>query len=607
MKKTYLAVLTAAGVALTACVSHTAPETTASEAPQTETAQTETALETASEAENSEIVTTLPQIDMTKWLYDKEKNIYYQTGLSYCENPTDENLETMGFFVPGDYFKATDNGDGTYTCEVNPDAKVGSYTAATAPIVVPVNTPGYASMDAPVNTSNSCGYGSIEDYTNNGIILAYAGARGRNEGAPAGVTDFKAAIRYTRYNKDLLPGNTDAIFTEGMSGGGAQSAILGASGDSALYDDYLEAIGAVSGVSDAVLGSMAWCPITGLDVADAAYEWNMGNTRTTLDEEEQNISNGLASQFAEYINSIGITDENGNVLTLEASDEGIFQAGSYYDYIKETVETSLDHFLADTEFPYTVEEKKMGPGGHGGRRGGAGADNQNGAPDGVDFAAIDNISRQNGETNAVTLSGTYETAQDYIDALNQPYSWVTYDETTNTVSITSVADFTKAMKAASKGMAAFDQLDASQGENTLFGYDDGNGAHFDAVLADLVTGTEYESAFQEDLAKTDSLGHTVTERVNMYTPLYYLLPSSEGYETSAPATYWRIRTGIAQGDTALCTEVNLALAAANYSDDTQVDFETVWGLGHTTAERTGDSTENFINWVAECMKKVTAQ
>lgn len=91
---------------------------------------------------------------------------------------------------------------------------------------------------------------------------------------------------------------------------------------------------------------------------------------------------------------------------------------------------------------------------------------------------------------------------------------------------------------------------------------------------------------------------------DMYTPLYYLLPSSEGYETSNTATYWRIRTGIAQGDTSLCTEVNLALAAENYSDDTQVDFETVWGLGHTMAERTGDSTENFINWVAECMKNI---
>ena len=68
MKKTYLAVLTAAGVALTACGSHTAPEATASEAPQTEAAQAENAKETASEAESSEIVTNLPQIDMPKGL-----------------------------------------------------------------------------------------------------------------------------------------------------------------------------------------------------------------------------------------------------------------------------------------------------------------------------------------------------------------------------------------------------------------------------------------------------------------------------------------------------------------------------------------------------------
>ena len=42
----------------------------------------------------------------------------------------------------------------------------------------------------------------------------------------------------------------------------------------------------------------------------------------------------------------------------------------HYNYIKETVETSLDHFLADTEFPYTVEEQKIGPGGMPGRHGG---------------------------------------------------------------------------------------------------------------------------------------------------------------------------------------------------------------------------------------------
>lgn len=28
-----------------------------------------------------------------------------------------------------------------------------------------------------------------------------------------------------------------------------------------------------------------------------------------------------------------------------------------------------------------------------------------------------------------------------------------------------------------------------------------------------------------------------------------------------------------------------------------VDFETVWGQGHTQAERTGNADSNFIEWV----------
>ena len=47
--------------------------------------------------------------------------------------------------------------------------------------------------------------------------------------------------------------------------------------------------------------------------------------------------------------------------------------------------------------------------------------------------------------------------------------------------------------------------------------------------------------------------------------------------------------------------MNLALALENHDSVASVDFETVWGAGHTQAERTGDSTENFISWVNECM------
>lgn len=309
--------------------------------------------------------TALAKIDMTKWQYNADDDVYWQVGLSYAATPADASYETMGIFVPGAYFTAVDNGDGTYTCAVNVAGAAGAYTAATAPFILPVNTPGYSAMSAPTDYSSSFGYGSVSDYTSEGIIVLFAGARGRDAGAPAGVTDFKAAIRYARYNADLLPGDLDSVFSLGMSGGGAQSALIGATGNNALYDPYLEAIGAVMTENDAVKGSMCWCPITNLDIADEAYEWNMGNTRSGLSEAEQGYSDGMALAFAEYINALGLTDAEGNTLTLEESENGIWQSGSYYDYVKRVIEESLEHFLEDNEFPYTASSNS-GFGGRGG-------------------------------------------------------------------------------------------------------------------------------------------------------------------------------------------------------------------------------------------------
>jgi hypothetical protein len=591
----------------------------------------ETTETTASAAASAAVTTTLSQIDPAKWQYNSDDDVYYQLGISYCEKPADSSYETLAVFVPGAYFTGTANSDGTYTVKLNTEAKVGSYTAATAPIVMPINTPGYMAQAALTD------YQSFTDYTSQGFVYVHAGCRGRDQGAPAGVTDLKAAIRYVRYNEGVIAGSMDSIFVFGMSGGGAQSAILGASGDSALYDPYLTAIGAVQGVSDAVAGSMDWCPVTNLDTADESYEWVLGGTRTGLTTEEQTISDSLAKAWADWVNAAGLKDADGNALTLSESDTGIYQAGSYYDTVKKAVETSLNNFLADTTFPYdssTASSGGMGMmGGMGGTRpsgalpsgsmpadattgatasASAGTDATTGATASAsagteasastDFSSIDNISRTTTSTTGVTISGTYATAQDYIDALNANGTWVTYDAASNTAAITSVADFCTAMKQASKGIGAFDQLDASQGENTLFGYGDGSGAHFDSILAGIVKGTDYESAFTTDLAKKDAVGNTVDVRVSMYTPLYYLLPSYAGYQTSTVAKYWRIRTGIDQGDTALTTELNLALALQNTSSVKSVDFASVWGLAHVMAERTGDSTTNFIQWVNDCMQ-----
>ena len=653
--------------------------------------QDRTQVETsATGVEETAVQSTLAKIDDTKWCYDETDDVYYQLGIAYCASPADADYEQLAIIVPAAYMQATANGDGTFTCSIDASAEVGGYTASTAPIVMPVNTPGYAAQ-APMTE-----YTSVAEYTDAGFVYVHAGCRGRDAGAPAGVTDLKAAIRYLRYTAGNLAGDTERIFSFGMSGGGAQSALLGVTGDSSLYDDYLAAIGAVEGVSDAVLGSQAWCPVTSLDSADEAYEWMMGNTRTDLSKEEQTISEELTTAYAAYINQLGLTDENGAPLTLEASADGRYQAGSYYDYLKEIIEESLNDFLADTSFPYDADAASshggrggMGTGGmghrdgtgQGGPEGGSAEDNAGGqgkmapqddtvgaaegrtspggsaennaggrgertpgndtvgaadgktssggsaegnangqgqmasgngmAPGGdeaeagsigaqTDFTAIDQIQRKE-NSSGVKISGTFETVQDYIDALNADGTWVNYDAATGTATITSIADFAAAVKVASKGIAAFDQLDASQGENTLFGYGDGTGAHFDATLADILEtiGADDAADYSDDLTRVDALGHSVADRVKMYSPLYYLLASSEGYQSTNVAKYFRINSGLWQGDTAVNTEANLALALKNYG--ASVDYSFVWGQGHTTAERSGDATSNFIDWVNRCL------
>ncbi len=63
-----------------------------SSAAQTETETSQAATERAGET----AVTSLPQIDSTKWKYNSDDKVYWQTGISYCADPADEKYETLG-------------------------------------------------------------------------------------------------------------------------------------------------------------------------------------------------------------------------------------------------------------------------------------------------------------------------------------------------------------------------------------------------------------------------------------------------------------------------------------------------------------------------------
>lgn len=636
-KSLLLAILMSASV-LTACSSNNSAQVE-------ETAQAISTLETQEETAATTDTTTNVlyeglTFDNTKWNYNEEDGVYWQIGVVYCEDPADTTYESLGIYVPKDYMTATENADGTYTCQINESGTVNGYTASTAPIVMPVNTPGYAAMSAPVEYTSG-----LDEYLDSGFIYVFAGCRGRmstgmgmggpgggggpnasespaseiatasavqattessettitdvSGAAPWGVTDLKAAVRYIRYNADILPGDAEKIITFGMSGGGAQSALMGATGDSPLYTTYLENIGAAmtdnSGypISDATYGTMAWCPITSLDYANEAYEWYIGQYTTTDTRAEDTftkaLSNDLAQSYAEYINALQLTNENGDVLILEESENGIYASGSYYDYQISVIEESLNNFLVDTTFPYTPDNSfKAGFAGNAGGN--------------------DGMSSENTETIS------YATVEDYIAFLNEDETWIEYDKAKNTAKISSIEAFIKVCKNASKDVGAFDSLDRSAGENDVFGTDENEGLHFDATMAQLLNqnattyssyadwDASYPEAYLSDLNYIDELGNSITERQNAYNPMYYLLDFYDGYNTSTVSPYWRIRTGINQGDTAVTVESNLALALSQYDGVKEVDFATVWGQQHTTAERTGDATNNFIQWVNEISK-----
>ena len=541
-------------------------------------------------------------LDSAAWRYDATGDVYYQLGLSYVATPQASDYETLGIYVPGAYFTGTDNGNGTYTATINASGAVGSFTAATAPTVLPVNTPGYSAQKPPSEYS----YDTIKAYMEAGFIYVHAGLRGKDSNsqtysgnAPWGVTDLKAAVRYRRYNAASIPGDAAKVYVFGHSGGGAQSAVAGASGDSGLFAPYLAALGAATtdtsgkALSDAVAGAMCWCPITTLDSANAAYEWNMGQFASSGTRAEgtwtRAYSQDLAAAFPAYLNELKLTDSDGKPLSLESSSKGTYLAGSYYDHLVAVIQKSLNDFLSATSFPYTpssTEMAGMGPGGGGAPSGGG--------PDG----------QSSSETT------TYNTVEEYIASLNSSSQWVAYDASTNTATITGLEGFVTSQKNASKDVGAFDGVDRAQTENLVMGSGE-NKLHFSSSSREVISKGQSKysalsgwsndygvAAYEKDLAAKDSVGTDMATRVSMYDPLYYLTQDSKGRGTSTIAPAWRIRTGITQGDTASTVEVNLALALQQAGAGS-VDFATIWGQGHTMAELTGTGEENFIAWVTQ--------
>ena len=461
----------------------------------------------------------------------------------YVSKPKSVEYQSMNIYIPKDYL----NGK-----------TINGYTAKTAPIFMPNGVGGYMPGKAltPIENDKMSGGGAnaVLYALSRGYMVACPAIRGRTTvtndvyvgKAPALIVDYKAAVRYLKFNRNNLPaGDPEKIISNGTSAGGALSALLGVTGNAEEYLPYLQEIGAAN-ESDDIFASSDYCPITNLDHADMAYEWifngvnkyypamwqlqdlaNRGlykpgkkskikigseldadsankpvpvSESVDMTEAEINVSNVLKDAFPIYLNSLDLHDKNGNVLDLD--DKG---NGSFKEYIKSKYQESAQSALDS----------------------------------GVDLSNVDWVTVDNGKVVDVDLDK-------YPAAVTR-------------------------MKAA----PAFDKLDLSSAENDEFGTNANVPKHFSQI-------SKTHESKEGEMADA--------EVIKLMNPMNFIGGNAQ------TASHFRIRHGAADRDTSLAIPAILALKLENNGVD--VDFFSPWARGHA-----GDyDLEELFDWADKICK-----
>ena len=456
--------------------------------------------------------------------YTAYENIFYVTNIE------DSVYQTLNIYVP----EILKNGDMT---PIFLRTYIGGYMATTA------KSP---------SASDATGRALKEGY-----VVCIPGSRGANSTiirdgkriytgiAPNGLIDLKAAIRYLRYNDNAIPGSAERIIIDGTSAGGAMSALVGATGDRPEYDEYLRKMGAAQ-TSDKVYASVCYCPITDLNHADMEYEWLYGCTNTGvrhLNAAQITISNELAAECPDYINSLNLKDDSGNAIT----------ADNYKEYLKTFLIASAHKALEEgCEIPDTIGIIKYAQKPNfGGRPARPDNGDGRGAPS---FGPSRMRPRFSNNTDFVTD----------ID-LDKYLSYV--------ASVTPL-----------KTPPAFDQygvlIDTPTPENNVFGNSEGTPANF--------TDFSLRHRLHNSSATLDK---DMVHRVFIMNPMNFIYESS-----TSVAPHWFIRHGAKDRDTSFLVPINLATKLKNAGYD--VNFFLPWNRPHS-----GDyNLDDLFGWIDSISK-----
>ncbi len=291
------------------------------------------------------------EVDGNNFTYRAFRNI------SYVAKPVNPDFQQMNIFVPEAYYQGE---------------AINGYTKSTAPVFMPNHVGGYkpGGLGNPecFRRDGRLVLNTILRALMRGYIVAIPAIRGRdqqgedgeyNGKAPACIVDYKAAVRFLHFYRDELPGDMNKIITNGTSAGGALSSLMGATGNHPDYESYLQELGAAD-AGDEIFAASCYCPITNLEHADMAYEWEFCGedeynrvhgkqengqwTFTRVDgrltNEQIQLSKELKALFPAYLNSLGLKAEDGTSLTLD--EEG---NGSFKEYMKSVILESANRAI----------------------------------------------------------------------------------------------------------------------------------------------------------------------------------------------------------------------------------------------------------------------
>lgn len=158
------------------------------------------------------------------------------------------------------------------------------------------------------------------------------------------------------------------------------SLLLGASGGSTDYQAELQKAGAITNTDDSVFAVSAYAPITNLENADMAYEWQFNGIfdyqkmhvsmldynvkreriQASLTDEQKSWSNELEANFPSYVNGLKLKGHNRQSLTLDNDGNGTFKDEVIY-HLNSSANTAFKNGTDLNDFDFLAQQKSANP------------------------------------------------------------------------------------------------------------------------------------------------------------------------------------------------------------------------------------------------------